>query len=147
MLPVTADNIRIFLHVLGATVWIGGQIALAAVVPVLRRVAPDAVLPVARRFQAIAWPAFALLLGTGVWNLARLGVSGQSSEWIATLALKLGLVALSGIGAAAHAFLTGPMVSAAPDERARRRRRALSGATAGVGLLAALGAAFVGTML
>jgi len=37
MLPVSWDTIRLFLHVLAATVWVGGQITLAALVPVLRR--------------------------------------------------------------------------------------------------------------
>lgn len=37
MLPVHAATVRLFLHVLGATVWVGGQIALAGIVPVVRR--------------------------------------------------------------------------------------------------------------
>ena len=146
MLPVTADNVRIFLHILGATVWVGGQLMLAALVPVLRRAAPEAVRPAARRFQMVAWPAYALLLATGVWNLAALGID-QSSEWLTTLTVKLGLVAVSGIAAAAHAFLTGPAVARTQDETARRRQRALSGATAALALLAALGATFLGTLL
>jgi putative copper export protein len=147
VLPVTASSVRLFLHILGATVWIGGQIALAAVVPVVRRAAPDAVRPVARRFQLVAWPAFGLLLVTGVWNLAVLHPADQSTEWLVTLMVKLVLVALSGIAAAAHAFLTGPRVSVATSDAQQRRRRALSGATAGLGLLFALGAAFLGTRL
>jgi len=30
------ETIRLFLHVLAATVWVGGQITLAALVPALR---------------------------------------------------------------------------------------------------------------
>ena len=37
MLGVTWDTIRLFLHVLAATVWVGGQLTLAALVPVLRK--------------------------------------------------------------------------------------------------------------
>jgi uncharacterized membrane protein len=37
VLSVSWDTIRLFLHVLAATVWVGGQLTLAAVVPVLRR--------------------------------------------------------------------------------------------------------------
>ena len=40
MLPVSRTTIRIFLHVLGATVWVGGQLTLAGLVPGLRRVSP-----------------------------------------------------------------------------------------------------------
>ena len=36
MLSPDASTIRLFLHVLGATVWVGGQIALAGLVPGLR---------------------------------------------------------------------------------------------------------------
>ena len=102
MLPVSADTIRLFLHVLAATVWVGGQLTLAGLVPGLRALGPDAPRTVARRFNRIAWPAFALLFLTGLWNLAETRVGGQSSEWIATLFAKLLVVALSGISAALH---------------------------------------------
>ena len=37
MLAVSWDTIRLFLQVLAATIWVGGQLVLAALVPVLRR--------------------------------------------------------------------------------------------------------------
>jgi hypothetical protein len=37
VLAVSWDTIRLFLHVLAATIWVGGQIVLAALVPILRR--------------------------------------------------------------------------------------------------------------
>ena len=135
MLPVHSDSIRLFLHVLGATVWVGGQIALAAVVPVVRRYAgPDALRATARRFQQVAWPAFVLLLATGVWNLFAVRASDQSSQWLATLFVKLVFVAISGVCAGLHIALT-------------RRRPALGGAMAGLALLAALAATFFGIQL
>ncbi len=36
MLTVELETLRLFLHVLAATVWVGGQITLAALVPALR---------------------------------------------------------------------------------------------------------------
>jgi hypothetical protein len=42
VLPVSWDTIRLFLHVLAATIWVGGQITLAALVPLLRRFGPAA---------------------------------------------------------------------------------------------------------
>ena len=36
MLPVTVDTIRVTLHVLAATVWVGGQITLAGLLPTWR---------------------------------------------------------------------------------------------------------------
>jgi putative copper export protein len=135
VLPVHASTIRLFLHILGATVWVGGQIALAGVVPVVRRFGGvDATRAVARRFQYVAWPAFALLLGTGLWNLFAVHVGDASSSYLTTLFVKLLLVAVSGLAAFGHIVVT-------------RRRPALGGMLAGVALLAALGTTFLGVLL
>jgi putative copper export protein len=126
MLPVTADTIRLYLHVLAATVWVGGQLTLAGLVPGLRALGPDAPKTVARRFNRIAWPAFGLLFLSGLWNLAETHVGDQSSQWIATLMAKLGVVALSGVSAALH------------TRAATRRALAVWGALAGLSALLAL---------
>ena len=49
MLPVTSTTVRLFVHVLAATVWVGGQLTLAGLVPGLHRLSPDAPRVVARR--------------------------------------------------------------------------------------------------
>jgi putative copper export protein len=135
VLPVHAATVRLFLHILGATVWVGGQIALAAVVPIVRaNGGRDAARAVARRFQLVAWPAFALLLVTGVWNLFAVHASDQSSQYLTTLLVKLLLVGVSAAAAAAHIVVT-------------RRNPAVGGALAGMALLAALGALFLGVLL
>jgi putative copper export protein len=135
VLPVHAATIRLFLHVLGATVWVGGQVALAGVVPVVRRFGGiETARAVARRFQLIAWPAFGLLLVTGIWNLFAVNVGDQSGSYRTTLSVKLILVGVSGIGALAHILVA-------------RRRPALGGIFAALALLAALGATFVGVLL
>ena len=41
MLPVDLETVRLFLHVLAATIWVGGQLVLAALVPALRRAGSD----------------------------------------------------------------------------------------------------------
>src|SRR5487761_1571502 len=69
MLAVSWDTIRLFLHVLAATVWVGGQLTLAALVPVLRRLGAEIPRAAARRFNQVAWPAFAVLILTGVWRV------------------------------------------------------------------------------
>jgi putative copper export protein len=56
--------------VLAATVWVGGQLTLAALVPVLRRVGPNAPRVAARRLNVVAWPAYGVLIATGIWNIA-----------------------------------------------------------------------------
>ena len=61
-------------------------------------------------------------------------VGDQSGTYLTTLVVKLLLVVLSGIGAVGHIFFA-------------RRRPALGGMLAGLGLLAAIGATFVGVLL
>ncbi len=148
MLPVTWSSVRLFLHVVGACVWIGGQLVLAGLVPTVRRVAgPDVVRAVARQFQRLAWPGYALLVATGIWNLVAVHAGDYSNEQLVTLFVKLVFVALSGIGAALHSSLTGPAVARATTDAQARRRRALSGASAGLSLLFALVAAYQGIQL
>jgi putative copper export protein len=132
VLSPTLDTIRLFVHVLAASVWVGGQIALAGVVPSLRRVAPDATAPVARAFARIAWPAFAIAVVTGMWNLVEIDVTDTTTAYQVTVLLKVLLAMASGAAAAVH--------------QVGRSRAALAVGGA-VGLLAALGAAFVGTLL
>ena len=111
MLPVTWDSVRLTLHVLAATVWVGGQITLAALVPALRRAASEATKVAARRFAAIGWPAFAVLLATGIWNIV--AVRDQThGAYRSTLIVKLAVVALSGIAAAAHQRAKHPLALA-----------------------------------
>ena len=135
VLPVQASTIRLFLHVFAAMVWVGGQIALAAVVSVARRTGGiETTRAIARRFELVAWPAFAVLVGTGIWNLFAVHAGERSDRYQTTVAVKLALVAISGTGALGHTLLV-------------RKRPALGGMLAGVALLAALGATFLGVLL
>jgi putative copper export protein len=103
VLGVSVADLRLFLHVLAATVWVGGQITLAGLVPALRKAGADVPRAAANAFARIAWPAFAVLVATGIWNIeadhAKLHDSGAFRN---TLIAKLVLVVLSGIAAAAH---------------------------------------------
>ena len=131
MLPVSWATIRVFVHVLAATVWVGGQLTLAGLVPGLRRVSPDAPRIVARRFNSIAWVAFAVLVASGLWNIAVIQPE-WSSAYGTTLIVKIVVVAISGVAAAIHAGARSkPML-------------ATFGAVSGV---AALGALFLGVLL
>jgi putative copper export protein len=101
MLSVSWGTVRLFLHMVAATVWVGGQVTLAGLVPVLRGHGPETTRSAARRFGAIAWPAFAVLVVTGVWNVVaeRGKVHGP---YRSTLVVKLAVVALSGLAAYLH---------------------------------------------
>ena len=131
VLAVSWDTVRLFLHVLAATVWVGGQLTLAALVPALRRFGPEVTRSAARRFNQVAWPAFAVLVITGGWNI--IAVRGQlTGSYRATLIVKLAVVAVSGIAAALHARARSPA------------GRAVLGALTAVSALAAL---FLGILL
>jgi putative copper export protein len=131
MIGVSWDSIRLFLHVLAATVWVGGQITLAALVPALCSAGQEVPQRAARAFNRIAWPAFAVLILTGIWNVAAES-DHNHGRYRTTLMVKLVVVAISGITAAVHA-------------RARTRRAmAVFGALTGLSALLAL---FLGVLL
>src|SRR5689334_13799332 len=96
------DTIRLFLHVLAATVWVGGQLTLAGLVPGLRSVAADAPRAAARRFNLIAWPAFGVLVVTGIWNILAIKPSWSGAYGV-TLIVKIVVVGVSGLAAFLHA--------------------------------------------
>ena len=131
MIALTWDSTRLFLHLLGATIWVGGQLVLAALVPALRRLGPDVPGAAARAYNRVAWPAFGLLLVTGVWNVA-----AEHDEVVGayrtTLVVKLVVVAISGLTAWLHIRAT------------TTRGRAVYGSLTGLSALAAL---LLGVML
>ena len=106
MLTIDLDVVRLTLHVLAATIWVGGQIVLLALMGPLRRSAPAAIAPAAGTFAWVAWPAFAVLIATGVWLLV--GAGKQSDAYRTTLMVKMVFVVLSGVGAALHTFVKNP---------------------------------------
>lgn len=130
MKQVDLETVRLFLHVLAATVWVGGQITLAALVPALRAAGTDVPKAAADAFNRVAWPAFAVLLLTGVWNVIAEGDKGQAYQH--TLMLKYALVVVSGVTAYAH------------TKAATRKAMAVFGALTGLSAVATL---FVGIML
>ncbi|MFL6056221.1 MAG: hypothetical protein ACJ72W_25470 [Actinoallomurus sp.] len=129
MLAVSMDTVRVFLHVLAATVWVGGQLTLGALVPALRGY--EGVTKVAaRRFNVVAWPAFAVLVLTGAWNIVAL--DHPSDAYRMTLNVKMAFVVLSGVAAFLHTRATS------------KRGLAIWG---GLGALGALVALFFGVQL
>jgi putative copper export protein len=131
VLTVRLETIRVFVHVLAATVWVGGQLTLAGLVPGLRALGTDAPRAVARRFNRIAWPAFAVLVVTGIWNLVEIDPSFDT-PYGRTAMVKILVVVVSGLSAFLHSIA--------------RSRSALAvfGALSGFSALAAL---FLGIML
>jgi putative copper export protein len=132
VLNPTSDTVRLFLHVLAATVWVGGQIVLVGLVPRLRREAPPTTRLAARAFGAVAWPSFLILFATGMWSIVEIGPSEQSSDYQVTVAVHVILAVVAATSAAIHSLGRSKLALA------------LGGA---IGLFTSLGALFVGMLL
>jgi len=132
VLTPTWATIRLFLHVIAATIWVGGQLTLAGLVPGLRNLSPDAPRTVARRFNRIAWPAFIVLVITGMWNVLAIDITATSTKYQATVLLHVAMAGLAGATAAIHAGARTKLMLA------------VGGAASGLTSIAAL---FIGVLL
>lgn len=132
MIELTLNSVRTYLHILAVSVWLGGQIVLAGVVPKLRRTNPEALTNIAKGYAAIAWPAMIFIVLTGVWGLAEVDVATNSSEYIVTFGIKMLLVAGAIIATLIHSNGTSKLA------------KGLGGA---IGLFATLIAAYCGVLL
>jgi putative copper export protein len=121
-----ATTFRVFLHVLSASVWVGGQIVLAALVPTVRTLGADAPRKVAQAFNRVAWPFFGLAVATGIWNLMEVDIENSSNSYQVGVMLKLLIVAVSGVSAYLHTAANS------------RRALAVWGATGAAAALAAM---------
>jgi putative copper export protein len=81
-------------HLLGAAVWTGGLITLAALVVSLRRAGADRSMlqAAARQFGRVSWSALALIVGTGIWQVETLGLPWSYGRLVFKLVL-VGIVA------------------------------------------------------
>lgn len=120
------DAVRLSLHVLAAAVWVGGQLTVAGLLPTVRRLGDDAPRRVASAFGRLAWPAYGVLVLTGIWNVSASHPGSEGSAWNAVLGAKIAVVVLAGLATLLHTRATS------------RRSLAIGGAVAGVTSLAAL---------
>ncbi len=128
----SVTDLRVILHILGACVWLGGQVVMMGLVPVLRGAGADVPKQAANAFNRIAWPFFVLLVFTGIWNIFAIDMSDVSTGYNIAFGIKFLLAIGSGVGAWLHGRAT--------DAKMR-------GITAGVGFLCALGALILGVAL
>jgi putative copper export protein len=120
------DTVRLTLHVLAASVWVGGQLVMMGLVGPARGLGGDAPQVLARAFARLAWPAYAVLVVTGFWNISTFTWSQQSTAWKTVLIVKIVVVALAGLGAFLHQRATS------------KAQLALWGSVAGTASVAAL---------
>lgn len=132
MVEIDLDSVRVSLHILAVSVWVGGQIVMAGLIPLLRGLGGEAPRLAARRFAVVAWPAFAVAVFTGIWNLFEVNLGDLETSYHMTLGLKLVAVVVSGAAAAWHT---------------RTKSLPIRAATAAVALLSALFALFTGVLL
>lgn len=97
----------LYLHILGAAVWVGGLLVLGGLVPAVRKATDDreVIRAIARRFGVISWTALGIQVGTGTWMIV-------DRPWTGVLAVKIGLVLLSAILAAWHTVSAGSQTPA-----------------------------------
>src|SRR5690606_22842933 len=118
--------LSVWVHILAATVWIGGMLFLVlVVVPWLRRGArSDAAVflrETGERFRNVGWLCFVVLLVTGTFNLwvrgVRLADFGRV-EWLQSpfgsmVLVKLGAFLLVLVVSSIHDFVVGPRATRA----------------------------------
>jgi len=142
---VSLWTLVLFVHVVGATLWVGGQLTLTLVVlPLARRLMADdtraSVMPaVGRRFARITLAVFLpVQIATGVALAAHAGVTWESLAepgYGRTLAAKLALVVVAMVAAAGHGIA------------AARGRAGLARAASLCALVCSLGVVLLATAL
>lgn len=115
-------RIVLYIHILGATVWVGGMIVLAALVPALRKATDDVevVRAAARRFAVASWAAMAVQVTTGI-------ILVFDRVWTGQLILKIGLVMVSALLTVWHQLFA--------KDQTPAMRGAMEGTILGMGLV------------
>jgi putative copper export protein len=124
--------VRLSLHVLAASIWVGGQFVLAGLLPTVRGLGDTAPRQVANAFAKLSWPAFWVLVATGFWNYAAVNPSHATYSWKVVFVVKMACVLVAGVGTVMHARAKAPRTK---------------GIYAGVGSLASVAALVLGVAL
>lgn len=122
-------------HLLSATIWVGGTIALVFVgVPAIRKLDGEArataMRALGRRWRPLGWSAMGVAILSGLWLTHLHGgfaSAAQPTDFVRTLILKSVLVALLCVGALIHDYVLGPRLqrelrAADPQAPVTRRR-------------------------
>lgn len=103
-------------HLLSATIWVGGTIALVFVgVPAIRKLEGEArataMRALGRRWRPLGWSAMGVAIVSGLWLThlhGGLNSAALSTDFDRTLILKSVLVVLLCVGALIHDYVLGP---------------------------------------
>jgi len=96
------DGFRLILHVLAATIWVGGQFTVAGLLPTIRTLGDGATKAVARALGRLLWPAYGVLLVTGFWNISAVDAKHASTAWNTVLGIKITVVLIAGVAVYLH---------------------------------------------
>ncbi len=137
---MTTEEVLLAMHLLGISVWIGGQIVLAFLMPTLRAAGHDEadsrriITAAAQRFQLISWAALVFILFTGIALM--LDIDDMGGDWGRIFGEKLTFVVLSIGMAVAHSQWAGPKIRkyAESDPEQATKFKKINGALAGIGL-------------
>lgn len=100
--------LRLSLHVLAAAVWVGGLLVLAGLLPTVRGLGDTAPRRVAQAFARLSWPAFGLLIVTGLWNYFAVDHQHAMTSWAVVFGVKMVCVVAAGAGTYIHTHVTTP---------------------------------------
>ena len=127
-------------HLLSATVWVGGTIVLVFVgVPAIRKLEGEArataMKALGRRWRPLGWSAMGVAILSGLWLThlhGGLNSAALSTDFDRTLILKSVLVVFLCIGALIHDYVLGPrlqreMRAGEPQAPVTRRRLIMVG--------------------
>jgi len=127
-------------HLLSATVWVGGTIVLVFVgVPAIRKLEGEArataMKALGRRWRPLGWSAMGVAILSGLWLTeihGGLNSAALSTDFDQTLILKSVLVVLLCIGALIHDYVLGPRLqrelrAGEPQAPVTRRRLIMVG--------------------
>jgi putative copper export protein len=128
------------LHVLSASVWVGGTVALVFVgVPAIRKLEGEArataMRALGRRWRPLGWSAMAVAILSGLWLTELNGGftrAALDTDFDQVLIAKSVLVGLLVVGALLHDYVLGPQLQrelrdAYPSAPATRRRLVVVG--------------------
>jgi uncharacterized membrane protein len=125
--------LSVWVHILAATVWVGGMAFLVLVVVPWLRTSGDRARGVAllrdtgRRFRTVGWVCFALVVVTGTFNLAARGVrlsdfasaAWRDSPFGSAVLSKLAVFACVLAVSAVHDFWLGPRATLVMEQDPR----------------------------
>lgn len=129
-MPHWLEVVLVAIHVVAATVWVGGTIALTFIaVPAIRKLTGEprqlAMRTLGRRWRPIGWSALLVLVSTGV-PLAYHVLPGSGAGAKAVFGVKMGIFAGLLVFGYLHDFVLGPRLAQEIREgREERSRRPL----------------------